>query len=72
MEIKLPLTTRIRLRIHLVICKFCSRYKKQLFHIKKITGDFLTKMDNDEIFSDISLSAEAKKRIKSVLSDKEV
>ena len=27
---KLPLAQRIGIRIHLMMCKFCSRYRKQL------------------------------------------
>ena len=70
METTLPLGTRIGLRLHLMICKFCSRYKKQLSAIKKIAGNFLIMMDDNEIFSGTSLSPEAKKRIKSAISDK--
>lgn len=69
MDTKLPLRKEIGLRIHLMMCKFCSLYKKQLLQIKKISEDFIAKLNDDEIFSSISLSSEAKERIKKEIAN---
>ena len=35
MDRSLPIVTRIRLRLHLRICKWCARYERQLLLIRK-------------------------------------
>ncbi|MBW2491302.1 MAG: hypothetical protein JRE65_09155 [Deltaproteobacteria bacterium] len=59
---KLPLYQRMGMRIHLMMCKFCSRYKEQLFFLRK-TARLLSESGEDSAPS-IQLSSEAGKRIK--------
>jgi hypothetical protein len=35
MDRSLPLGKRIGVRLHLLICKFCARYERQLFQIRE-------------------------------------
>jgi len=38
MEVKLPITTRIKLRFHFLICIWCQRYERQLWALRKIAS----------------------------------
>lgn len=59
---KLPLYQRMGMRIHLVMCKFCSRYKEQLLFLRKI-AHLYSKNSEDSNLS-IQLSSEVGKRIR--------
>ncbi|MGD9330259.1 MAG: zf-HC2 domain-containing protein [Desulfobacterales bacterium] len=58
MDRSLPLSTRIKMRIHLGMCKYCARYAKQLHFLRKICAE------NVEIPSEASLSDAAIERIR--------
>src|ERR1700739_452080 len=45
MEVKLPVTTRIKLRFHYLICIWCQRYEKQLRALRKIASSFPERLD---------------------------
>ena len=62
METQLPLLSRLEMKIHLLLCKTCRRYGRQLSVIQKA----LTTMDNKS--STEHLSTEAKQRISRKLS----
>ncbi len=62
---KLPFHKRIWIRIHLLMCKFCSRYEKQLMFLRK--ASHTQKMHEEDTESYISLPPEARKRIKNFL-----
>ena len=64
MEKELPLITRIKLRIHFLMCSFCERYMKQLKYIREISREFPEKIGEA---SEASLPADAKERMKAVL-----
>jgi len=64
MDKELPLTTRIKLRIHYLMCSFCERYAKQLKYIRTVAHEFPEKIGE---VSDASLSADAKEQIKAAL-----
>src|SRR5881227_1684061 len=64
MDKELPLTTRIKLRIHYLMCSFCERYMKQLKYIRQVSREFPDKIGE---VSDSSLSADAKEQIKAAL-----
>ena len=64
MDKELPLTTRIKLRIHYLMCSFCERYAKQLKYIRQVSREFPDKIGK---VSDASLSADAKEQIKAAL-----
>jgi hypothetical protein len=58
----LPLYQRMGMRIHLMMCKFCSRYKEQLLFLRK-TAHLYSESCEDSNLS-IQLSPEVGKRIK--------
>ena len=64
MDRSLPLGKRIGVRLHLLICKFCARYKRQLLLIRE-TAMLLaaTAGTPGEFFGD-TLSEEARERIR--------
>jgi len=61
---ELPLTTRIKLRIHYLMCSFCERYAKQLNYMRQVAREFPEKIGE---VSDATLPAEAKQRLKEAL-----
>jgi hypothetical protein len=66
----LPLRERIGLRMHLIMCKFCSRYEKQTLMIRDAIGFYAKQMDRGESTPLHKLSKEARERIKSSLAEK--
>ena len=64
MDKELPLTTRIKLRVHYLMCSFCERYAKQLNYIREVAREFPEKIGE---ISDATLPAEAKQRLKEAL-----
>jgi hypothetical protein len=64
MEKELPLITRIKLRIHFLICSFCERYMKQLKYIREVSREFPEKIGD---VSNATLPPDGKERIKSAL-----
>ena len=64
MDKELPLTTRIKLRVHYLMCSFCERYAKQLNYMREVAREFPEKIGK---ISDATLPAEAKQRLKEAL-----
>ena len=64
MDKELSLTTRMKLRIHYLMCSFCERYMKQLKYIRKVSREFPERIGD---VSDASLPADARERIKIAL-----
>src|SRR6266581_3924510 len=64
MDKPLPLTTRMKLRIHFLMCSFCQRYMKQLKYMRHVAREFPEKIGE---VSDATLSLNAKERIKAAL-----
>src|SRR5216117_374753 len=64
MDRKLPLSTRIKLRIHYLMCSFCERYEKQLKYMREVAREFPEKIGE---VSDEKLPAEAKELLKEAL-----
>ena len=64
MDKPLPLSTRIKLRIHYLMCSFCERYAKQLKYMREVAREFPEKIGE---VSDAKLPAEAKERLKEAL-----
>jgi hypothetical protein len=63
MDRSLPLGKRIAVRFHLLICKFCVRYEKQLLQIREMTRRLVA---TEGIPGDLyggTLSEEARERI---------
>lgn len=62
---KLPLHQRMGIRVHLSMCKFCSRYRKQLLILRAIMQQYAESYGSVDISE--SLSPTAKKRMKHML-----
>lgn len=67
MEKQPSIRLRIKMALHYLICKWCRRYKKQLFFIRK-----MLKLHPGKIEEDVSivLSPEARKRLNWSLNPK--
>ena len=57
----LPLLTRLRMRLHFLICAWCRRYVKQVRLLREVAPKYEEKV---AAVSDKSLSADAKQRMK--------
>jgi hypothetical protein len=64
MDKELPPLTRIKLRIHYLMCSFCERYAKQLKYMRTVAREFPEKIGE---ISDAKLPTEVKARLKQVL-----
>ena len=67
MEVKLPITTRIKLQFHYLICAWCQRYEKQLRGLREIASSLPEHVDG---FCPETLSESSKERLKRVLSER--
>ena len=65
MDHPLPLGTRIRVRLHFLICKWCERYKQQLLFIRNAVRQQPDKLTDQAPSS--WLSPEARERLKQAL-----
>lgn len=63
MDTSLPVGKRIWVRIHLLTCKFCTRYERQLLLIRETLRRLAGTADRPEGLAGESLSAEARDRI---------
>ena len=63
----LPLTMRIKKRLHFLICCWCQRYEEQLRYIHETARQFPEHADQA---SDARFPADAKERIKQKLTER--
>jgi hypothetical protein len=68
MDRSLPIGKRVGVRLHLLICTFCARYKRQLLLIRETARRFAAIDDARGSLAGESLSEEAKERIRSSLA----
>ena len=64
LDVRLPLLTRLRMRLHFLICAWCRRYVKQVRLVRQVTPKYEDKV---EVASGKSLSSDAKQRMKQAL-----
>lgn len=64
MDRSLPLGKRIGVRLHLLICKFCERYERQLLLIRETARRIVAMEDQPGPSPGEPLSEEAKARIR--------
>ena len=69
LERPLTLRERVTLRLHLWVCIWCIWYLEQLRLLRKAVGARAALAADDEISPTISLSAEARDRIKHALKN---
>jgi hypothetical protein len=67
MDTSLPIGERIGVRIHLLMCKFCTRYERQLLLIRETLRRLVSAEGHDEEVGEGKLSEEARERIKKSL-----
>jgi predicted anti-sigma-YlaC factor YlaD len=65
---ELPLGKRVGVRMHLLMCKFCTRYKKQMVLLRELARRYEEKSTEEMIPTLPSLQGEARKRIKDLLA----
>ena len=70
MDRDLPFMQRIGIRAHLLMCKHCTRYRRQLLFIRDAIQHYLDEIENEESLPPVSLSPEALERINAYLSKK--
>jgi len=63
---RLPLVQRMGLRVHLLMCRFCARYRKQLLILRNSIR--LHESSGEDTVSSVSLPEETRNRIKETLS----
>ena len=66
MEMKLPVTTRIKIRFHYLICVWCQRYGTQIQALRKIASSLAEHVDD---CSADTLPYTSKERIKRALRE---
>jgi len=64
MDQPMPLTMRIKKRIHYLICCWCQRYEEQLHYMREVARKFPEHADE---IPDAKLPTEAKERLKAAL-----
>jgi len=69
MDRSLPLGKRIGMRLHLVFCKWCARYERQLLLIRETVGRLAATVDAPGEPSRETLSVEARERIRETIKN---
>lgn len=65
---RLPLDQRIGLRLHLLLCRFCSRYRRQLLFVRDAVKRCVDQAEGTGFLANLSLSEEARQEIKRSLA----
>jgi len=68
MDRSLPLGKRIGVRMHLLICRFCARYERQLLLIRETVRRISATEGGPAGAAGETLSEEARERIRNILS----
>lgn len=61
---RLSFFERLSLRLHLLICKVCTRFRQQLYILQSAMKELLKQTENDET---IQLPLQSKKRIQDLI-----
>jgi len=67
MDHPLPLGTKIKVRLHFLICKWCERYREQLIFIRSAMRRHPDKLEGQDQPAAPSPSPEAHERLKQAL-----
>jgi hypothetical protein len=65
MDRTIPLHQRFFIRMHLMMCRYCDRFRKQLLFLRQLS--LFSQSPGEDAESVFSLSDEARERIKSSL-----
>ena len=63
----LPFRRQIGMRLHLLICKYCDRFRRQVLFIQDSIRRSAVQLESQDLASLMSLSPAARERIKQVL-----
>jgi hypothetical protein len=66
-ERKLPFGLKCRIWIHYILCRKCIQYRRQLVLIQKLSNKYLAEIDPEPLALQISLSVDARNRMKTVI-----
>jgi hypothetical protein len=64
---KLPFWQGIQVRLHLLMCRFCTRFRKQTLFLRNAAHHYLIAVADTEPAANTGLSPEARDRIKRFL-----
>lgn len=67
MEESLPLTKRMGVKLHLLMCVWCRRYRQQLLLMRQMIRRYLARLEAGRAEPTISLPAQARQRIERAL-----
>ncbi len=67
MDRSIPLGKRVGVRIHLLLCRFCARYERQLLLIRQTAKRLVAMEETDEGSIPGALSEDARERIRQSL-----
>jgi len=66
---RLPLRERIGVKLHLLICVFCTWYGRQILFVHDAFRRYAELIEKGDALPDVRLSEEAKARIKKALQE---
>ena len=69
MDRRLPLGTRVRVGMHLAMCRFCSGFARQMRLLRQAVRARGAQLVADPHDAPMGLSAEARQRLKAALRD---
>lgn len=69
MDHRLPLSDRIAIRLHLMVCQFCNRYRLQLLAIRDALNE-KTKLEEPPGTGNECLSDQAREKMKKALRER--
>jgi hypothetical protein len=69
MDTDLPSSERFAVRLHLLYCRFCRRFKRQLTWLRTMFHEAGRRAEADDFAPPLELSEQARERIRSTLSD---
>ena len=67
MERNLPFGTRVQVRMHLMLCRFCAGFARQLRLLRRAARQNPERLAGSPSTPEATLSQEARERIKTVL-----
>ena len=69
MERDLPLRRRLEVRMHLMMCRMCAGFARQVRLLRRAAREYPERLGPDENAPEARLSEEARERIKATLHD---
>lgn len=67
---KLSMWQRMNLWMHLGMCGFCSRFRKDMIHLHEETQQHAVEIEQDSADADVKLSDDSRDRMKRLLQSK--